>query len=207
LFVADPEGNRVWVLTPIVKAIDAVNAASLLPGPLAPGMLVAIRGAGATVTEVFFGGFPAAILAIDDAQILVQAPLEIAGMRQVEIKAGGSVISATVVDAAPALFTTGSGQAAAVNADGTLNCAEHPAGRGSWISFYATGEGIGGLPVTMRIGGYAAEVLYAGAVVGYPGLFQINARVPSGYVPPGILSVVVTVGEAASQPGVTVGVN
>jgi uncharacterized protein (TIGR03437 family) len=206
LFVADPEGNRVWVLTPVVKAIDAVNAASLLPGPLAPGMLVAIRGASANVTEIFFGGFPVAILASDDAHILVQAPAGIAGMRQVEIHVGPSVIVATVVDAAPALFTAASGQAAAVNADGTLNSAEHPAGRGSWISLYGTGEGIGGLPVTVRIGGYAAEVLYTGAVAGYPGLFQINARVPSGYVPPGILSVVVTVGEAASQPGVTIAV-
>jgi len=60
--------------------------------------------------------------------------------------------------------------------------------------------------VTVRIGNYQAELLYAGAVVGYPGLFQINARIPSGYAPLGILSVVVTVGEAASQPGVTIAV-
>ena len=210
VFVADFEGNRVWVLTPIVNSIDAVNAASLLPGPLAPGMLVAIRGAGAGATSVLFAGFPAPILASDDVHILVQAPVEIAGMREVEINVGASAIVATVADAAPALFTHdtgGSGQAAAVNADGTLNSAEHPAGRGSWISFYATGEGIGGLPVTVRIGNYQAELLYAGAVVGYPGLFQINARIPSGYAPLGILSVVVTVGEAASQPGVTIAVH
>jgi uncharacterized protein (TIGR03437 family) len=171
-------------------------------------MLVAIRGARAGVTSVLFAGSPAAILAMDDAHILVQAPATIAGMRQVEIEAGASTV-ATVVDAAPALFThdaTGSGQAAAVNADGTLNSAEHPAGRGSWISLYATGEGIGGLPVTARIGGYQAEVLYAGAVAGYPGLFQINARVPGGYVPPGKLSVVVTVGSVDSPAGVTIAV-
>ncbi len=72
LFVADAEGDRVWILAPVapaassLTAIDAVNAASMLPGPLAPGMLVAIRGAGASATEVSFAGFPATILSADD---------------------------------------------------------------------------------------------------------------------------------------------
>jgi uncharacterized protein (TIGR03437 family) len=87
-----------------------------------------------------------------------------------------------------------------------LNSAEHPGSRGSWISLYGTGEGIAGLPASVLIGGYSAEVLYSGAVAGYPGLFQINVRVPSGYVAPGILSVVWTEGEAASQPDVTIAV-
>jgi uncharacterized protein (TIGR03437 family) len=186
--------------------VDAVNAASLLPGPLAPGMLVAIRGAGARATDVSFAGYPAAILAIDDARMLVQAPVQIAGMSQVKIEVASAIIFASVADAAPALFTTGSGQAAAVNEDGALNSAEHPVSRGSWISLYGTGEGIAGLPVAARIGGYAAEVLYSGAVAGYPGLFQVNVRVPAGYMAPGILTVVVSVGEAASQPGVTIAV-
>lgn len=215
LYVADVEGDRVWRLTPVAPAgslttMDAVNAASRLPGPLAPGMIVSIRGAGAGATGVFFAGLPAAILAIDDTQILVQAPAEIAGMSQIDITVQGStpaVIHAAVADAAPALFTTGSGQAAAVNQDGTLNSADHPVSRGSWISFYGTGEGIAGLPVAVKIGGYQAEVLYSGEVAGYPGLFQINVRVPAGYMAPGILSVVVTVGDAASPPGVTVAVN
>ena len=67
-------------------------------------------------------------------------------------------------------------------------------------------EGIAGLPVSVRIGGYAAEVLYAGTVAGYPGLFQINVRVPAGYAASGILNVVWTMGDAASQPGVTIAV-
>jgi uncharacterized protein (TIGR03437 family) len=183
-----------------------VNAASLLPGPLAPGMLVAIRGAGASPATVIFGGFPATILSIDDTRILVQAPAQIAGMNQVQIEVGAQRIFASVADAAPALFTTGAGLAAAVNEDGTLNSAQHPVSRGSWISLYGTGEGIAGLPVAVRIGGYTAEVLYAGGVAGYPGLFQINARIPSGYMAPGILSVSVTVGLAESPPGVTIAV-
>jgi len=218
LYVADPDGNRVRVLTPVAVApvtnVDAVNAASLLPGPLAPGMLVAIRGTGKApgthAPQVFFAGVPAAILSSDDTRILVQAPVGIAGMGQVQIRIVGDQqisISATVADAAPALFTTGSGQAAAVNEDGTLNSPAHPIARGSWISFYGTGEGVAGLPVTVRIGGYLAEVLYSGEVAGFPGLFQINARVPVGYVPTGILSVTVAVGSADSPPGVSIAVD
>jgi uncharacterized protein (TIGR03437 family) len=209
LYVADLDGNRVRVLIPAVAPVataDAVNAASLLPGPLAPGMLVVIRGAGASPATVIFGGFPATILSSDDARILVQAPAQIAGMNQVQIEVGTQRVFASVADAAPALFTNGAGQAAAVNEDGTLNSAQHPVSRGSWISLYGTGEGIAGLPVAVRIGGYAAEVLYAGAVAGYPGLFQINARIPSGYMAPGILSVSVTVGVAESPPGATIAV-
>jgi uncharacterized protein (TIGR03437 family) len=221
LYVADPDGNRVRMLMPVsiapVTNADAVNAASMSPGPLAPGMLVAIlgTGAGASATEVFFAGFPAAILAIDETRILAQAPAGISGMGQVQIDVRDhgtsvAVISATVSEAAPALFTngstTGSGQAAAVNEDGTLNSADHPVSRGSWISLYGTGQGIAGLPVAVRIGGYAAEVLYSGAVAGYPGLFQINVRVPAGSMAPGILGVIVTVGSVESPAAVTIAV-
>jgi uncharacterized protein (TIGR03437 family) len=215
LYVADAVGNRVWVLTPSAAApaigADAVNAASLLPGPIAPGMLVAIRSAG-RATDVFFGGLPASILAMDESRILVEAPAQIAGMNtiQIEVRDGGILrasIPAAVAAAAPGLFTTNSGQAAAVNQDGVLNSPEHPVSRGSWISLYGTGEGIVALPVSVRIGGYAAEVLYSGTVTGYPGLFQINVRVPAGYVASGILSVVWMMGDAASQPGVTIAVD
>ena len=38
-------------------------------------------------------------------------------------------------------------------------------------------------------------------------VLQINARVPAGFVPTGILAVELTVGLARSQPGVTLAVN
>ncbi|HTB17593.1 MAG TPA: hypothetical protein VK708_05725, partial [Bryobacteraceae bacterium] len=88
------------------------------------------------------------------------------------------------------------------NQDGSLNSASNPAARGSVVSLYATGQGAGAT-ITLTIAGYNAPLLYAGPAPGFPGLMQINAQIPSGFLPPGIQLVVLTVGGAVSQAGVT----
>ena len=115
----------------------------------------------------------------------------------------------------------GTGNAVIVNQDGSINSDQNPAPRGSIVVLYATGEGqtnpagVTGqpaqspfpkpvLPVSLTIGGIAAGVLWAGEAPGFVGLLQINAQVPSGFVPPGDLPVVLTVGTYQSQAGVTI---
>ena len=62
------------------------------------------------------------------------------------------------------------------------------------------------LPVTVTIGGRTADVVYAGAAPSLvAGLFQMNVKIPED-VPSGNLDVVVTVGSARSQTGLTVAV-
>jgi uncharacterized protein (TIGR03437 family) len=73
------------------------------------------------------------------------------------------------------------------------------------IVLYGTGQGVSGQPVSVQIGGQAAEVLYAGPVAGYPGLLQINAVIP-GSVSPGNVGVSISAGAASSQPGVGIAV-
>jgi uncharacterized protein (TIGR03437 family) len=221
LYIADLDNDRVRLLSPgaaggLIRVVDAVNAASLQPGPIAPGMLVALRGTGlaaadAPATEILFNSISVPILSINSAQLLVQAPSAIAAGDSVEIEIRNkgvrlAQIVASVAATAPALFADATGQAAAINEGGTLNSAFNPAARGSVVTLYGTGQGIAGLPVSTAIGGLSADVLYAGPAPGYPGMLQINVRAPAGYVLPGNFSVAVTVGQASSQPGVTIAV-
>jgi uncharacterized protein (TIGR03437 family) len=220
LLIADLDNNRIRRLMPSAAAppatrpIEVLNAASLLPGPIAPGMLIALRGAGlssAEGVEVLFDQIAAPILSASATQLVIQVPAGIATKQSVQIdvrSARSSIggVTVNVVPAAPALFADSIGQAAATNVDGVLNSASNPAPRGSIVTLYGTGEGVGGLPVSVTIGGFGAEVLYAGPAAGYLGLLQLNVRVPSGYFAGGALPVSLIIGQAASQPGVTIAV-
>lgn len=220
--VADLGNNRVRLLTPLSQAAltaiplaDAVNAASLQPGPIAPETLLLLRNTGLAPSQiagaqVLFGSSAAQIVSAGAAGVLVLAPRQIAGVSGIDVFYNGAQVAAipiTVADSAPALFADASGQAAATNEDGSSNSAKNPAARASVVSFYGTGLGVSPTSVSVNIGGYSAEVLYTGPAPGYPGLFQINARVPAGYLAPGKLSVVATSGASPTQTGVTIWVN
>jgi uncharacterized protein (TIGR03437 family) len=120
------------------------------------------------------------------------------------------------------LDSTGKGPGAILNQDMSVNSASNPASRGGIVVLYATGEGqtkpagVDGqpaagelpkpvLPVSVRIGGLEAGVLYAGGAPGLvAGLLQVNARVPEGVSPGNSVPVILKVGAAESQPGITV---
>jgi uncharacterized protein (TIGR03437 family) len=125
----------------------------------------------------------------------------------------------------PGIFSdnaSGTGQGAILNQDLSLNSAANPAAPGDIIVIYATGQGnpqgnyvTGLLPgsaspsdpqVSVNIGGAPAQVTYAGAApYEVEGVFQINAQIPAG-TPAGTVPVQITIGPAASQPGLTVAV-
>jgi uncharacterized protein (TIGR03437 family) len=124
---------------------------------------------------------------------------------------GASVadVPVPVIVAAPGIFTTtgATGQAAAVNQDGSINSASSPAERGSVVLLFATGQGSSQASVSLTIAGYNAPLLYAGPAPGFPGLMQINAQIPSGFLPPGIQAVQLSIGGATSQSGVTLAIH
>ena len=184
-------------------------------------------------TQVLFDGVPAPILYSSSGQVAAIAPYELDGKlgTQVQVKNGtlsSDVVALPVWPVAPSIFSvdlSGTGQAAILNEDGiTVNGPNRAAARGSIISIYATGEGqtqpggIDGriaagsalpkpaLPVTVLIDGKPAEVQYAGAAPGaVAGLFQVNVRIPPD-ASTGDASLEIHVGNAVSQPWMTVAV-
>jgi uncharacterized protein (TIGR03437 family) len=133
---------------------------------------------------------------------------------------------------AAAIFTetgTGTGQAAALNSDGTRNTTSNPAPAGSIVSVYMTGEGQtspGGVDgsvtcsngcattsqiptplstVTALVGGQPATVeFYGEAPELVSGAMQVNVLVPPN-TPSGTTSLAITV-SSPSQSGVTIAV-
>lgn len=219
LLIADSANGRVRKLTaPSVPppalntAPTLANAASFAAGPVAPDEIATLFGGpfDPTGTQVTVNGQSALVFYTSATQInfLVPAAVGTSTTAEIAISSDGQPagsVTATVVGSSPALFTTasGAGQAVAQNQDGTENSNANPAARGSIVTLWATGQGAATLPTSISIGGYDADLLYAGPAPGFLGLMQINARVPSGFLPPGVLPVVLTVGGAASQAGVT----
>jgi uncharacterized protein (TIGR03437 family) len=186
--------------------------------------------------QVTFDGKAAPLIYTSANQTNLIVPYEVADKTSTEMRVvyeapAGTMQTAAwvlpVVASAPGVFTldaTGTGQAAVLNQDGSVNSAANPAARGSVISIYATGEGqtspagVTGsvaqsnaktplLPVAVRIGGMGATVQYAGSAPGeVAGVLQVNAVVPLEVMPGPAVGVTVSVGGIASQAGVTIAV-
>ncbi len=221
-----------WKGPPRLAPGGVVNAASYRAGAVAPGELVTLFGTGFCAdAQVLFDGRAAPVIYSGVTQLSVVVPYAVAGATgtRVEVDCRGvrsSAVALAVAGSTPGIFTadsSGTGQGAILNQDGTVNAAANPAARGSIVQIFATGEGptdppgVDGklaseplpkpvLPAAVTIGGARADVLYAGGAPGLiAGVLQVNARVPEGLAP-GPQPVVLTVGTASSQRAVTVAV-
>jgi uncharacterized protein (TIGR03437 family) len=181
-------------------------------------------------TRIYFDDVPAPLIYSSNQQASAIVPYEVAGKAttrvQVEYLGTRSApIAFFVVASAPAFFTfssSGQGPAAALNEDGSVNTQHNGADPGSIVVLYATGQGVTTpdgvdgllaasvyprpvLPVRVTVAGQDSEVLYAGAAPQLAaGLLQINVRLPSGLPPGSATPIVLTVGDNASQAGVTI---
>jgi uncharacterized protein (TIGR03437 family) len=220
LLVADAGNNRIRSLTPAAAAAETatvavVNAASLAAGPIAPGEIITVFGTGfdPANTQLLLDGGPATLFYTSATQINALAPGSLTpnSPTTLSIVVDGVTVATSpvpVATASPGIFTTGaSGQAAALNQDGSLNSATNPADRGSVVSIYATGQGSGTGNVTLTIAGYNAPLFYAGPAPGFPGLMQINAQIPCGFLPPGNQAVTLSIDGISSQAGVTLAID
>jgi endoglucanase len=183
-------------------------------------------------TKVFFDGVPAPIVGVAEGQVNVLVPYFVANRKSVHVYVDrNGVASSDVVfevkDSKPALWTwdrTGRGQAAALNRDGKPNSTLNPARLGEVVTVFGTGDGqtdpdgIDGQvarkplpairgPVTARVGGVDAEVLYAGATSGQlAGFFQVNLRIPASAGTDPSTPIVINIRGQDTQPSIYIAV-
>lgn len=214
-YVADSGNDRIRAIAatkvgpPVVETpqnLIVLHGATLLPGPVAPGELVtfatpSMPTAGDRVS-VLVNREEVRVLEVNGSNLTIQVPPSVAGSAAaaLEVRVGSKAIGGAnlaVVAATPEFFKRQGTQAAALNEDGSPNTPETPAARGSIVTLFATGDGDG--PVEVRFVGYMAELLYSGPAPGFPGLTQVNARVPGGFLAPGQVPLTIAVGEIVSQ--------
>jgi uncharacterized protein (TIGR03437 family) len=165
LYVGDTGNNRV---VQFLKAGVVVNAATFQAGvPVAQGSLATLFGSGVASDTVTVSATTWPKTAANRQLVVnddLQAPIYYIGPTQVnfqvpsnaplgavrlavrtadtgELVAGGSFLVSSV---GPGIFTAnaqGTGQAAVLNQDFTINSTSNPAPAGSIVSIYATGQG------------------------------------------------------------------
>ena len=253
IYVGDSLNNRVRLLTPVqITAGGIVNSASNLSGAIAPGEILSIYGSDfgpatgvasqlssdgriATLagnTRVLFDGQPGPIAYTVANQVNVIAPYTLAGKTstQVEIEYLGQTTNSVTMAVAPAVpgiysyDSTGTGQAVLINQNATLNTAANPATRGSFVYFYATGEGqtspsgVDGkiavdpfpapvLGASIKLGSATLAPLYAGAAPGFvAGVMQVNFQIPDDAPTGAAVPLTLLIGGAPSQMGITIAI-
>ena len=202
---------------PFIASGAVVNSASFKPG-ITPRALVTIFGASLAggITQsattvplptrlggvrVLVNGIAASLVYVSDRQINFVAPSGLSGTSaDVVVSWGAETVTASVplTTSDPGIFMIDAARSGAVLLAGTgQTTLARPATSGDVLEVYATG--LGANPsVTATLGGRDAEVLFAGATASYPGLDQVNIRVPAGLAS-GSQPLLIRVGATASN--------
>jgi len=228
-------------LKPTFSSETIGNEASLTAGPIAPGERVTVYGGSlgpvASVTApsgnlpttlggttVTVNGTPAPIAYSSNLRLTFIAPSNLAmGSANVNVNYNSQdsgPIAIGTRSASPGIYTVAPGDARvkAINQDGALNSQTAPAGKGTYLTFYASGLGAVNPTVpdgtvtpntplsqatglTAYVGGVPATISFAGLAPGLVGYYQVNLWIPST-APSGTQSLVlVSASGAASQDG------
>lgn len=186
-------------------------------------------------TQVIVGGQTVPVKFVSSGQINAQLPygLPANSVQQVIVQQNAQYSMpepVTIASTAPAVISAdgsgmGQGVVTVVQSNGTQfpNSAANPASAGDTLVVYCVGLGavtppvIEGAaapssppanttnPVTVTIGGIAAQPSFAGLTPGYAGLYQVNVQVPSGVTSGSAVPLVLTV-NGGSSSGATIAV-
>jgi uncharacterized protein (TIGR03437 family) len=166
---------------------------------------------------------PGHLTFVSPGQVNVQVPWELEGQKSAQVKVTlfgssfGNVATVQLADTVPAFFDIGGGIAAAIGPNGTVTAA-NPVKRGQVVSLYMNGLGpVTGGPASgefastsaltytvakdaaVTIGGQPAQVQFTGLAPGFPGLYQVNAVVPTG-ISAGTVPISLTISGATTKP-------
>ena len=201
----------------------AAAASFTLRGNLVPTTLDGV--------QVLVSGYAAPILYVSATQINAVVPYEIAGLLNPTVLVqflgqSSNLYTVNAAATAPGIFTangSGTGPGAIFNSDNSSNVA-NAAARGTVVQIYLTGEGqtspagVDGevtaapypaplLPIAINVGGAPANYEFAGEAPGLvAGTLQLNVMIPPTLTVTGNVPLVVTIGSASTQGGVTVNI-
>jgi uncharacterized protein (TIGR03437 family) len=209
-------------------------------GPSTPvGLTLDSTGKVATTlggVQVLINGFACPMIYASATQLSAVVPYEVAPLVTASVIVrylgqSSNGITVNIVTTSPGIFTlnsTGTGPAAALNQNNTVNSPNNPANRGDVVVLYLTGEGqtspagVTGkvtvanstppytpgplLPIGITIGGQPANYSFAGEAPGIvSGVLQINVTVPTN-ISAGDVPLFVSIGGNSTQTGVTISV-
>ncbi len=167
-------------------AAIVVNAASFRTDQgIAPGSYAAAFGAfPANVDGVFVNGTAGQIVVATPSQINFIVPPSVAsGAATVSVRTGATEAATgefTVTSPGIGLFSLSadpSQPGAILNQDSSVNTAASPAAQGSVVQIFGTGFA---QATQVMFNDTPAQAQYSGPVAGVPGLWQINATLPTG---------------------------
>ncbi len=181
-------------------------------------------------TRVYFDSIAAPMIYSYHQQVSAVAPYGISGTTRVQVQYAGlrsQPLAIPVRSAAPGIYcySGGTGQAVAINsyADGTVAYnKDRGAARGSYLTFFITGEGqttapwddgrlpiaplfpTPAAPVSVQMGGVSSGCSENWAGLIFAGVTQVNACVPASAPSGDAVPLEVSVGGVSAQTGVTV---
>jgi len=237
---------------PLISPNGIVGAADYHSGGLTAGQAITIFGSGygpeqlaglaldssgrvstsLAGVRILFDGSPAPLIYAARGQVSAFVPFGVASRAATEIQIEANGVRSLsafrqVLPAFPSLFTadsSGSGQGAILNENGSINSAANPAAVNQVVVLFGTGAGqtnpvgqdgnLASAPlpellssVRVLIGGVEATVLYAGPAPGLAeGVLQVNARVPANAPRGPSVDVAILSAGFRSQPGVTLAI-
>ncbi|MGO4883614.1 MAG: InlB B-repeat-containing protein [Bryobacteraceae bacterium] len=227
--IRSPESVTANFQSAGARVASLLNGSSFQPALAAPNTILSLFGSGLACSpapQLLLNGASAQLLFSSNTQInfVVPAGLGSTGNAEVQVMCNGATplaISLPLSPVNPGIFTlteNGTGQAAALNLDYTLNGAQSSAPLGSYIFVYVTGfgglapAGSDGLlhlvlPVTASVGNVPAQVVYAGEAPGYTfGLQQINIQIPANAPTGAAVPIQLFTDNVSTQSGVTIAI-